>query len=199
WEIRGAGRHFVYSKVLCWTAFDRAIKLSSRFGWEKRAEIWRQERRSLRKEILKRGYDAERGCFLQAFGHRDLDASTLKIGMLGFVRTTDPRFMGTIRAIEKELGVGGMIYRYKGQENLIDGLPGEEGTFTMCSFWHVQALARAGRKDEATKVFRRLLKRSGPLGLYSEQLASDGTALGNYPQAFTHLSLVQAALALLMV
>ena len=195
WEIRGKPRHFVYSKVMCWAALDRGVRLSSRFGWERKAGVWREERRALRREILKRGYSVPLKSFLQAYDHSSLDASALKIGLLGFVRPKDPRFVSTVRAIEAGLGVNGMIYRYTdGQET--DGLPGEEGTFTICSFWHAEALARAGKLTEAKKVFEGLLNRSGPLGLFSEQIASDGTALGNYPQAFTHLSLVQAALAL---
>ncbi len=195
WEIRGVPRHFVYSKVLCWTALDRGVRLSSRFGWEHKAEVWRAERRALRREILSRGYSVKRGSFLQAYDHPQLDASALKIGLLGFLRPKDPRVLSTIRAIEKDLGDHGMIYRYSCTEG-IDGLEGEEGTFTICSFWHVEALARAGKSAEARKAFERLLQRSGPLGLFSEQIGADGTALGNYPQAFTHLSLVQAALAL---
>ena len=196
WEIRGAPRHFVYSKVQCWTALDRGLRLARRFGWTARAARWSRERSALRREILARGVDPARGLFRQAYDRPELDASALKIGLLGFVPPNDPRMLATIRGIERELSRGGMIYRYKIEDKSSDGLPGDEGTFSICSFWHAEALARAGKRAAGRRVFAGLLRRAGALGLYSEQIASDGAALGNYPQAFTHLSLIQAALAL---
>jgi GH15 family glucan-1,4-alpha-glucosidase len=196
WEVRGASRHFVYSKIQCWTALDRGIKLARRFGWDSRVARWKTARAGLRRDILRRGFDEKRNCFVQAYDRPELDASALKAGLLGFVKPSDPRAVGTIRAVERELSVRGMMYRYKIEDETTDGLAGEEGTFAICSFWRAEALARAGKKAEARRIFESLLRRGGRLGLYSEQIGSDGTALGNYPQAFSHLSLIQAARAI---
>lgn len=194
WEIRGARRHYVNSKVMTWVCLDRGIQLAELLG-DQRAPVneWRAARGELRADILDRGYDAHLGSFVLAYDSTDLDASLLRIPLVGFLPGDDPRVVGTIERIWRDLSAGpALIRRY----TIDDGLPGEEGAFLLCSFELVSALVLAGRHDDGRRLFDQLLASAGPLGLYSEQLATDGTALGNYPQAFTHLALIEAALNL---
>jgi GH15 family glucan-1,4-alpha-glucosidase len=191
WEVRGGRRHFVYSKVMCWVALDRGIKAAEEEGLPADLPRWRQVREQQRTEILTHGYDAQVGAFTQAYGSTALDASTLLLPLVGFVAPDDPRMRSTVDRISERLTDGaGFVYRYMGQ----DGLPGGEGTFTICTLWLVDNLAMQGRVQEARSLFERVLEHAGPLGLFSEELDSQGSrALGNYPQAFTHIALINSA------
>ncbi|WBB65240.1 glycoside hydrolase family 15 protein [Micromonospora sp. WMMD812] len=194
WEIRGPRRHYVNSKVMTWVCLDRGIRLADLLG-DRGAPVrrWREARDALHAEVCDRGYDPELRTFVMAYGSRDLDASLLRIPVVGFLPGDDPRVVGTVDRIRERLGVEpGLVRRYV----VDDGLPGEEGAFLLCCFELVSALALGGRRDEARRIFDRLRGYAGPLGLYPEQLAADGTALGNHPQAFTHLALIEAALNL---
>ncbi|MEU8296403.1 glycoside hydrolase family 15 protein [Micromonospora sp. NPDC048909] len=194
WEIRGPRRHYVNAKVMTWVCLDRGIRLAELLG-DRSAPVsrWAQARDALHAEVCERGYDPELGSFVMAYGSRDLDAALLRIPVVGFLPGDDPRVTGTIDRIRDGLGIApGLLRRYA----VDDGLPGEEGAFLRCCFDLVSALVLTGRREEARRVFDRLRGYAGPLGLYAEQRAPDGTALGNYPQAFTHLALIEAALNL---
>ncbi len=194
WEIRGPRRHYVNSKVMTWVCLDRGIRLAELLD-DRDAPVrwWREARDALHAEVCDRGYDRELGSFVMAYGARELDASLLRISVVGFLPGDDPRVTGTIDRVRERLGIGpALIRRYM----MDDGLPGEEGAFLLCCFELVSALVLAGQRNEARLLFDRLRGNAGPLGLYAEQLAADGSALGNYPQAFTHLALIEAALNL---
>ncbi|MDG4795837.1 glycoside hydrolase family 15 protein [Micromonospora sp. WMMD1082] len=194
WEVRGPRRHYVNAKVMTWVCLDRGIRLAELLD-DRSAKIerWRAARDAVHAEVLDRGFDAQVGSFVMAYDSTELDASLLRIPLVGFLPGDDPRMQATIDRLREQLEIGpGLVRRYVAD----DGLPGEEGAFLLCSFELVSALVLAGRRDEARKVFDQLLGYAGPLGLYAEQLAADGTALGNYPQAFTHLALIEAALNL---
>lgn len=193
WEIRGPPRHFVHSKVMAWVALDRAVRLG--VEWSNRESVirWEGERDRLRAVIIARGFDPHRETFVQSFGSPGLDAANLRIPIVGFLDPDDPRVAGTVVRIEQEISDGPFVYRYRAS----DGLDGEEGTFLPCSFWLVDCLARAGELRRARENFEALLRASGPLGLFSEEYDPERhLALGNYPQAFSHIALLRAALAL---
>jgi GH15 family glucan-1,4-alpha-glucosidase len=193
WEIRGEPRHFTFSKVMAWVAFDRAIKSVDQFGFEGPQAHWAELRRKIAEQILERGYDAERNTFVQYYGARDLDASLLLIPQLGFLPPGDPRVRGTIAAIERELVQDGFVSRYPSTTGA-DGLPPGEGVFLACSFWLVNSLALVGRRDDAIALFDRLLALRNDLGLLAEEY--DPVAkrqLGNFPQAFSHISIINTA------
>ncbi|WP_089155944.1 glycoside hydrolase family 15 protein [Micromonospora sp. NBS 11-29] len=194
WEIRGPRRHYVNSKVMTWVCLDRGIRLADLLA-DRAAPVdrWRRERDALHAEVLQRGYDDRVGSFVLAYDSTELDASLLRMPLVGFLPGDDPRVVATVDRIRADLAVApDLIRRYR----LDDGLPGIEGAFLLCSFELVSALALGGRQAEAREVFDRLAGRAGPLGLHPEQRAPDGTALGNHPQAFTHLALIEAALNL---
>ncbi|GIJ76132.1 Glucoamylase (glucan-1,4-alpha-glucosidase), GH15 family [Micromonospora phaseoli] len=194
WEVRGPRQHYVNAKVMTWVCLDRGIRLAELLD-DRTAEVdrWRAARDAVHAEVLERGFDPQVGSFVMTYGSTELDASLLRIPLVGFLPGDDPRMLATIDRVREELEVGpGLLRRYRAD----DGLPGEEGAFLLCSFELVSALVLAGRREEARTVFDQLSRYAGPLGLYSEQLAPDGTALGNYPQAFTHLALIEAALNL---
>ncbi len=197
WEVRGPRRHFTHSKVLAWVAFDRAIDLVERFGLDGPADRWRRARAEIHREVLREGFDAELNAFTQCYGSRALDASTLLIPLVGFLPGDDPRVVGTIDAIRERLTThDGFVMRYAADEgvNAVDGLSGGEGAFLPCSFWLVDALTMAGRAGEARELFERLLAVRNDLGLLAEEY--DPVAkrqLGNFPQAFTHVGLVNSA------
>ncbi|MCI4366551.1 MAG: glycoside hydrolase family 15 protein [Thermoplasmata archaeon] len=196
WEIRGPPAHHVHSKLMCWVALDRAIRLAEIFGETGPVERWRRVEAGIRATILARGYDEGRQSFVQAFDRPGIDASALRIPVIGFLPPTDPRVISTIRAIERSLGQGDFLKRYDGD----DHLDGPEGTFLLCSFWHVEALARCGERHEALRIWRSLLDAAGPLLLFSEEFdPAQSRPLGNYPQAFTHIGVLRAALALGLV
>ena len=199
WEVRGPRRHFTHSKVMAWVAFDRAVKTIEKFGREGPLDRWRAARKEIRAEVLRDGYDAERGSFVQFYGSDRLDASLLLIPLVGFLRADDPRVVGTVDAIQRELMREGFVERYRAdEENVdVDGLPPGEGVFLPCSFWLAAVLAQQGRHDEAVELYERLLSLRNDLGLISEEYDPERKRLvGNFPQAFTHLALVETAFTL---
>jgi len=192
-EARGPRRHYTQSKVMAWLAFDRAIALSQHFNLEGPLQRWEQVRAQIHDEILDRAYDPQRRTFTQSYGSAALDAGALMVGLVGLVEPTDGRFTGTIDAIRRELGHDGLIARYS-TDVTDDGLSGTEGQFLACSFWLVEALALNGREAEARELFERLLALRNDLGLYAEEYdVARGRQVGNFPQAFTHLALINAA------
>ncbi|MFB6165317.1 MAG: glycoside hydrolase family 15 protein [Haloarculaceae archaeon] len=197
WEVRTEPRQFVYSKVMCWVALDRGIKIVERTAndFEGPAERWRVERERVKRAVLERGYDPEADAFVQTFGADGvLDATALLVPIVGFLPFDDPRVQGTIDAVQRELTTDeGLVYRYNGD----DGLPGGEGTFLLCTFWLVDALALSGRVREARSLFDTVCEYASPLGLFAEEVAADGDRLlGNFPQGFSHLGLINSALYL---
>jgi GH15 family glucan-1,4-alpha-glucosidase len=196
WEARGPQRHYTYSKVMAWVVFDRAVKLVERFELEAPVERWKRLRDEIHQEVCEQGYDRERRTFTQYYGSKELDASVLNIPLVGFLPGDDERVTGTIDAIRQELGRDGFVSRYSTAET-DDGLPGDEGQFLACSFWLVSALALNGRVGEARALFERLLSLSNDLGLLAEEYdVKRGRQVGNFPQAFSHLTLIMAARAI---
>jgi GH15 family glucan-1,4-alpha-glucosidase len=195
WEVRGPRRHFTHSKVLAWVAFDRAVQSVERFGLEGPVDRWRRLREEIHEEVCREGFNVELGSFTQAYGSQELDASTLLIPILGFLPADDPRVVGTVEAVKRDLTRDGFVERYKPRErNDVDGLPGGEGVFLPCSYWLVDALILMGRDDEAKELFERLLDVRNDLGLLSEEYdPHEKRLLGNFPQAFTHVGLVNSA------
>ena len=199
WEVRGPRRHFTHSKVMAWVAFDRAVKTIERFDRAGPVDRWRAARKAIREQVLREGYDPERGSFVQYYGSDRLDASLLLIPLVGFLRADDPRMVGTVAAIERELLRDGLVERYRADEDNVevDGLPPGEGVFLPCSFWLAAVLAQQGRLDEAVALYERLLSLRNDLGLISEEYDPERARLvGNFPQAFTHLTLVETAFTL---
>ena len=202
WEMRNRQEHFVYSKVMNWVALDRGLRLADKRALPANRAKWMSERDKIYEEVMTQGWNEKRQAFTQFYGSEDLDASLLIMPLVFFMAPTDPRMLSTIDAILKNPRDGGLVsdslvYRYPPQPR-VDGLPGEEGTFTMCSFWLVEALTRSGmafpeKLDQARLLFERVLGYANHLGLYSEQTGPQGEALGNFPQAFTHLALISAA------
>jgi GH15 family glucan-1,4-alpha-glucosidase len=204
WEVRGPRRHFVHSKVMAWVAFDRAIHLVQQ-GNPGPLEHWTAIRDEIHAQVLEQGYDAERGVFTQYYGSKELDASVLLIPEVGFLPPEDPRVVSTVKVIKRELMRDGLVLRYtqpakavsSGAETDVDGLPGAEGAFLACSFWLVNALHLIGEYDEAVAIFERLLSLRSDLGLLSEEYDPRyGRQVGNTPQAFSHVPLIQSALNL---
>jgi GH15 family glucan-1,4-alpha-glucosidase len=196
WEVRGPRRHFVHSKVLAWVAFDRAVQAVERLGLEGPVDRWRRLRAEIHEEVCREGFNIELNSFTQAYGSDALDASTLLIPILGFLPPEDPRVVGTVEAIQTHLTRDGFVERYATREdaNHVDGLSGREGVFLPCSFWLVDALVLIGRKEEAADLFDRLLAIRNDLGLLSEEYdPGEKRLLGNFPQAFTHVGLVNSA------
>jgi GH15 family glucan-1,4-alpha-glucosidase len=198
WEVRGPPRHFTHSKVMSWVAFDRAVRAHEEFGRDGPVERWRALRDEIHAEVLSRAWDDERQAFTQSYGSRELDASVLVIPLVGFLPATDPKVVSTVEAIRQELTVDGLVRRYVTDEDGdVDGLPKGEGVFLACSFWLVEVLALQGHREEAHELFDRLLALRNDVGLLAEEYdPRSGRQLGNFPQAFTHLALVEAALAL---
>jgi GH15 family glucan-1,4-alpha-glucosidase len=196
WEARGAQRLFTYSKVMAWVAIDRAIKSVEHFGVPGEVERWRALRQRIHDDVCRRGYDASRNSFVQYYGSRALDASLLLIPITGFLPSNDPRVKGTVEAIRRELTVDGLVMRYHTLEDL-DGLPPGEGVFLACSFWLADNLALQGRRDEAREIFERLLSLRNDVGLLSEEYEPAAKRfLGNFPQAFSHIALINTAMNL---
>ncbi|MBM3667391.1 MAG: glycoside hydrolase family 15 protein [Actinobacteria bacterium] len=196
WEVRGPRRHFTHSKVMAWVGFDRAVKTVERRGADGDVEHWRRIRDEIHEQVCDQGYDSERNTFTQYYGSKELDASTLLIPAVGFLPPDDARVIGTIDAIQSELAPDGWVRRYStGEgEDEVDGLQGEEGAFLPCSFWLADALAMAGRTGEARRLFERLLGLTNDVGLISEEYDPGRERLiGNFPQAFTHLTLINTA------
>jgi GH15 family glucan-1,4-alpha-glucosidase len=199
WEVRGPRRHFTHSKVMAWVAFDRAVKTVERFEREGPLDRWKAARKAIKDAVLRDGYNAERGAFVQFFGSDRLDASCLLIPLVGFLPATDERVVGTVRAIERELTRGGFVERYRADEENadVDGLPPGEGAFLPCSFWLAAVLHQQGRREEAVELYERLLGLRNDLGLISEEYDPErGRLVGNFPQAFTHIGIVETAFTL---
>ncbi|MFJ6667287.1 glycoside hydrolase family 15 protein [Streptomyces sp. NPDC091383] len=200
WEVRGPRRHFVHSKVMAWVAVDRTIKLIESGDADGPLERWRELRDDIHRDVCEKGYDKERNTFTQSYGSQELDASLLLIPQMGFLPPDDKRVIGTIEAIQRELSTSdGFILRYptEGQSEGVDGLPGDEGAFLACSFWMADDLAMIGRVDEARKLFEKLLALRNDLGLLAEEWDPRlKRQVGNFPQAFSHVPLIDTALRL---
>jgi GH15 family glucan-1,4-alpha-glucosidase len=193
WEMRGPRRHFTHSKIMAWVAVDRMIKTVERFGLQGPVEQWRALRETMRQEILHKGFDRQRNTFVQYYGGKDLDASLLMIPLVGFLPASDPRVKGTVEAIERELVIDGFVLRYPTKEH-VDGLPPGEAAFLACTFWLADNFAMLGRHDDSLKLFERLLDLRNDVGLLSEGYdPRKRRLLGNFPQAFSHISLVNTA------
>jgi GH15 family glucan-1,4-alpha-glucosidase len=193
WEVRGGARHFVYSKVMAWVAFDRAVKSVEKFALEGPLDHWREIRDAVHEDVCTKGFDVERGTFVQSYGSKEVDASALLIPLVGFLPPEDKRVRGTIAAIEKDLLVDGLVLRYDTGKSE-DGLPPGEGVFLACSFWYVDNLVMQDRLDEAVTMFERLISLQNDLGLLSEEYDPiDKRLVGNFPQAFSHIALVNSA------
>jgi GH15 family glucan-1,4-alpha-glucosidase len=195
WEMRGEPRHHLSSKVMCWTALDRAVKLAGKLGMHAREDAWAAERDRIRSAILERGWSEARQAYAQSFGSDDLDAAALLMPLVGFLPATDPRMRSTIEAIADELTDDGLVLRYRNIEGLnADGLTGEEGTFVLCSFWLVSCLARAGEIERAEALYDQLAGYANDVGLLGEEIdTANGEQLGNFPQAYSHIGLITAA------
>jgi GH15 family glucan-1,4-alpha-glucosidase len=195
WEVRGGSKHFTHSKLMAWVAADRAVKAVEDFGLAGEARRWRALRDDIRREIMEKGYDEKRKTFTQFYGSKELDASLLMVPLVGFLPATDERVRGTVAAIEKELLQDGFVQRYTQLPDAsVDGLPPGEGAFLACTFWLADNYALMGRHDEAREVFERLLALRNDVGLLSEEYDPQARRLvGNFPQAFSHVPLIDTA------
>ena len=193
WEMRGEQHHFLHSRLMCWVALDRAIRLASKRSLPAPFARWDQARQAIYADIWRNFWNEERGHFVQHIGSTALDGSMLLMPLVRFVAATDPRWLSTLEAIQKSLVRDGMVYRYRNDDSQIDGLQGTEGAFAACSFWYVECLARAGQVEKAHLEFEQLLRYANPLGLYAEEFDSQARHLGNTPQALSHLALISAA------
>jgi GH15 family glucan-1,4-alpha-glucosidase len=194
WEMRGDLQHHLSSKVLCWTALDRAVKLAPKLGDYAKADEWAAERDAIRAAVLERGWSEKRQAYAQAFESDELDAAQLLMPIVGFLPATDPRMRSTIEAVARDLTEDGLVLRYRNQEGVnADGLSGEEGTFVICSFWLVDALAKAGEVERAEALYEQLAGYANDLGLLAEEIDTvTGEQLGNFPQAYSHIGLITA-------
>jgi GH15 family glucan-1,4-alpha-glucosidase len=193
WEVRGGARHFTFSKIMAWVAFDRAIKSAEAFNLEGPLDRWRQQCRKIHDEVCRRGFDAEQGSFVRSYGSKELDASLLLLPTVGFLPPADPRVRGTVEAIERKLLVDGLVMRYDTTESE-DGLSSGEGVFLACSFWLVDAYVLLDRTADARRLFERLLTLCNDVGLLSEEYdPGTGRLLGNFPQALSHIALINSA------
>ncbi|HEX5195712.1 MAG TPA: glycoside hydrolase family 15 protein [Gaiellales bacterium] len=195
WEVRGGRQNFTYSRMMCWVAIERAIRMARQRGLPADLNRWRDQRDAITQQIMERGWHPERNAFVQHYDTDVLDASVLLMPLTKFIAPRDPRWLSTLDAVGEELVSDSLVYRYN-IEASPDGLEGEEGTFSICTFWYVEAMARAGHLDEARLAFEKMLTYANHLGLYSEEIGPSGEALGNFPQAFTHLALISAAVNL---
>src|SRR5215203_2869824 len=197
WENRGGRRKFVYSRLMCWVALDRGLRLADKRSFPADRDKWLRVRDEIYEEIMEKGWSPKRRAFVQSYGDDTLDASSLIMPLVFFLSPSDPRMLNTLDAINRPPKDGGLVsnslvYRYDVQKSA-DGLAGEEGTFSLCTFWLVEALTRAGRLEESRLIFEHMLGYANHLGLYAEEIGHRGEALGNFPQAFTHLTLISAA------
>ncbi len=193
WETRGGQQEFTYSRVMCWVALDRAIRLAQKRSFPAPLERWLEVRDAIYRDVYENCWSKERQAFVQHKGSQCVDASCLLMPMVKFIGPTDPRWTSTMRAIESALIEDSLVYRYDNEGAVSDGLTGREGTFSMCSFWYVECLSRAGDLEKARFIFEKNLGYANHLGLYAEELGPRGEHLGNFPQAFTHLALISAA------
>jgi GH15 family glucan-1,4-alpha-glucosidase len=192
WESRSGRRDFVYARLMCWVAIERAIRLANRRGLPADLTSWQRHRDAIYRQIMERGWSAERGAFVQQLDGDVLDASVLMMPLAKFVSPSDPKWLATLDALSSDLVSDSLVYRYDPGVSP-DGLRGTEGTFSICSFWYVEALTRAGRTEQARLAFEKMLTYANHVGLYAEEIGRTGEQLGNFPQAFTHLSLISAA------
>jgi GH15 family glucan-1,4-alpha-glucosidase len=195
WETRGGPKDFTYGRVMSWVAFDRAIRLATERGRPAPLDRWISERDALYEQVMQHGWNADRGAFVQHYQDTVLDSSLLRMSRVGFIASQDPMWLSTLRAMDSELVSDSLVYRYNPSASP-DGLRGSEGTFSLCTFMYVDALAGAGRLEDARLTFEKMLTYSNHLGLFSEEIGDTGEQLGNFPQAFTHLALIDAALKL---
>lgn len=195
WETRGGRQDFTYARLMSWVAFDRGIRLATTHGRPAPLARWQHERDAVYDQIMSRGWSSRRGAFVQHYGTEVLDASLLRMSTVGFVTPSDPMWLSTLAAMDRELVTDSLVYRYDPAASP-DGLRGTEGTFSLCTFAYVDSLARAGRLDLARVVFEKMLTYANHVGLYSEEIALTGEQIGNFPQAFTHLALIDAAITL---
>jgi GH15 family glucan-1,4-alpha-glucosidase len=195
WETRGGQKDFTYGRLMSWVAFDRAVRLSTAHGRPGPVDDWRRQRDAVYEQVMRRGWHPGRRAFVQHYDTDVLDASLLRMPTVGFVAPRDPRWLSTLDAMDSELVTDSLVYRYN-PEASPDGLRGSEGTFSLCTFDYVRALTGAGRLDEARLTFEKMLTYANHLGLYSEEVGLSGEQLGNFPQAFTHLALIDAAINL---
>ncbi|MFZ0389919.1 MAG: glycoside hydrolase family 15 protein, partial [Calditrichia bacterium] len=193
WEVRGGRHEFLYSRVMCWVALDRGIRLANKRSFPGPLDQWLECRNRIYRDIYKNFWNEKRKAFMQYKKANALDASNLLLPLVRFISPTDPRWLSTLNAIEENLVYDSLVYRYRVEHESIDGLLGEEGTFTMCSFWYVECLSRAGDLQKARFYFEKMLGYANHLGLYAEELGRCAEHLGNFPQAFTHLGLISAA------
>ena len=196
WEVRGPPQHFTHSKAMVWVAFDRAIKISEQLGDGADAAPWREIRDEIHADVCAKAYDPDLGSFVQAYGSKSLDAALLLLPLVGFLPPDDPRIIGTVKAIEERLVSGGLVFRYDTGEG-VDGLPPGEGAFLACSFWLADNYILQGRMRDARELFERLLLLRNDVGLLAEEYdPRSKRQLGNFPQAFSHVALVNTALNL---
>jgi GH15 family glucan-1,4-alpha-glucosidase len=194
WEIRGEPRHFVYSKLMCWVALDRGLRLANKRSFPANYERWLKNRDEIYCEIMERGWNKNRRAFVQYYGSDELDASLLLMPLVFFVSPSDPRMIQTMERIQERLAMDSLVHRYSiAGDDPVDGIEGREGAFSVCSFWLVEAMTRAGRVEEARLMFEKMLGYANHVGLYAEEIGHCGEALGNFPQALTHLGLISAA------
>jgi len=193
WELRGPPQRLTYSRVMAWVAMDRAVKSVERYGLEGPVDRWRKVRDTIHEQVCTLGYNAEVGSFTQAYGSKELDASLLLLSRMGFLPITDPRVIGTVEAVQRELVVDGFVLRYRSSSG-VDGLPGDEGAFLPCTLWLVAALAKLGRTDQALEFFNRVVAVANDVGLWAEEYDTKRARLvGNFPQAFTHVAFINSA------
>jgi GH15 family glucan-1,4-alpha-glucosidase len=196
WEVRGGSKHFLSSRVMEWAAFDRALRIADKRGWPASVDSWMKTRTEIYTQVMNRGWSAEQNSFVQYYDSSATDASELLLPLTGFTGPKEPRILSTVRCIQQELTSGALVYRYNPQKAASDGQKGQEGTFFACSFWLVDVLAQMGHLREARLSLEKLLSYTNHVGLFSEEISPDGQALGNYPQALTHLTLIQACIHL---
>ncbi|HZA56471.1 MAG TPA: glycoside hydrolase family 15 protein, partial [Candidatus Udaeobacter sp.] len=194
WEVRGEPRHFVYSKLMCWVALDRGLRLANKRSFPANYERWLKNRDEIYFEIMEQGWNKSCKAFVQYYGSDRMDASLLLMPLVFFVSPSDPRMLQTMERIQQRLSLDSLVHRYSlSDDDPVDGISGREGAFSICSFWLVEALTRAGRIEEARLMFEKMLGYANHVGLFAEEIGHCGEALGNFPQAFTHLGLISAA------
>jgi pentatricopeptide repeat protein len=192
WEVRGGPKRFVHSRLMSWVAFDRALRLTRHRGLPAPMGAWMQKSAEIYEQIMNAGWNEKKQSFVQYYGSDAIDASSLLMVLTNFAGPTDPRILSTIDRIQRELTSDSLVHRYNPKKAADDGLGSIEGTFSACSFWLAESLARAGRLDEARLMLEKMMTYSNHVGLYAEEVGPTGEALGNFPQAFTHLSLITA-------
>jgi len=196
WEVRNAPQHFVYSKVMCWVALDRGLRIAEKRSFPTDRRLWAKTRDAIYEEVMTKGWNAKHNTFVQYYGTAATDASSLVMPLVKFISPTDPRMISTLARIKETLVSDSLVYRYEIGKGIGDGLSGREGTFSMCTFWYAETLARSGQLQEARWTFEKMLGYASPLGLYAEEIGPSGKQMGNFPQAFTHVGLISAAYTL---